>query len=359
MFTVPAAIDRAGAPPLQPPTYVGPITLGDLTVDELMTPYDFSTHFSSGAAVDSYSISTTPSGLSFNTNTGVLSGTPDTIANTTGVTVTATNAAGSTPTDAFAINVIEAQVGYGNDLVFEWETTTDSQTLDLPGRFNGTYSFDVDWGDTQTQTGLTDGQTSHTYATAGTYLVRISGTYSKIYFNATPEVANLRAVYQLGDVGYNDESSGLNLAFYNCRDVHTFHAKTGTTNETQPVVSMDDTFVSCWRNPISPDIDLSGLKTDSCTGFKNMFSFSDGVIKGTENFVIANLTDASSMFSSSEFAQTEYDLLLIGWAAQAPAIQSDVSFHAGTATYSAGAAADARLVLTGTYNWTITDGGPA
>ena len=90
-----------------------------------------------------------------------------------------------------------------------------------------------------------------------------------------------------------------------------------------------------------------------------MFQFSDGVINGVDQWDIGSLTTAASMFASSEFAQAQYDLLLVAWAAQAPNINSGVAFNAGAAKYSAGAAADARAVLTDTYTWAITDGGPA
>jgi len=59
----------------------------------------------SGGAVASYNVSPTlPDGLSLNTTTGVISGTPTTTANGTAYTITATNTAGST-TSAVAITV--------------------------------------------------------------------------------------------------------------------------------------------------------------------------------------------------------------------------------------------------------------
>ena len=50
-----------------------------------------------------------------------------------------------------------------------------------------------------------------------------------------------------------------------------------------------------------------------------------------------------------------YDATLIGWAAQAPNIQSNVVFSLGPKYTSA--AQSARDLLTGTYGWTISDGG--
>ncbi|TYA72670.1 PKD domain-containing protein, partial [Seonamhaeicola marinus] len=45
-----------------------------------------------------------------------------------------------------------------------------------------TYNYTVNWGDGNTDVGVT-GNITHNYATAGTYTVEISGTFPSIYFN--------------------------------------------------------------------------------------------------------------------------------------------------------------------------------
>ena len=52
----------------------------NLTQNVLMTPYDFSQHFIGDVTL--YGLTVTPSGLSFDTATGILSGTPDTLSST-------------------------------------------------------------------------------------------------------------------------------------------------------------------------------------------------------------------------------------------------------------------------------------
>jgi hypothetical protein len=59
---------------------------------------------STGGAIASFAISATPPGMSFNTTTGALTGTPNTVAAATTYTVTATNASGST-TQTFTLTV--------------------------------------------------------------------------------------------------------------------------------------------------------------------------------------------------------------------------------------------------------------
>lgn len=64
-------------------------------------------------------------------------------------------------------------------LITEW-TVTAGQTITLKGQsgLGATYLFDVDWGDSQTDTGLTTGNETHTYASGGTYVVKISGQFA-------------------------------------------------------------------------------------------------------------------------------------------------------------------------------------
>ena len=62
---------------------------------------------STGGAIASFTISATPAGMSFNTSTGALTGTPTTVASATAYTVTATNATGST-TQTFTLTVSRA-----------------------------------------------------------------------------------------------------------------------------------------------------------------------------------------------------------------------------------------------------------
>jgi hypothetical protein len=59
---------------------------------------------STGGAIASFAINATPPGMSFNTTTGALSGTPTSVAGATTYTITATNATGSA-TQTFALTV--------------------------------------------------------------------------------------------------------------------------------------------------------------------------------------------------------------------------------------------------------------
>ena len=82
---------------------------------------------STGGAIASFAINATPPGMSFNTTTGALTGTPNTIAAATNYTITATNASGSA-TQTFRLTVTAVvytvgQTGPGGGKVFYYNET--------------------------------------------------------------------------------------------------------------------------------------------------------------------------------------------------------------------------------------------
>lgn len=97
-------LEGDGGGMLDPPVLIGTVPDFTFTVNVAISSTDLSTYFS-GAT--SYSLSATPSGLSFNTSTGVLTGTPDTVGSSTGLIITATNADGDTDSNSFSIFVAD------------------------------------------------------------------------------------------------------------------------------------------------------------------------------------------------------------------------------------------------------------
>ena len=72
---------------------------------------------------------------------------------------------------------------------------------------------------------------------------------------------------------------------------------------------------------------------------------------------ISELREADNMLTGTAFSRTNYDALLVAWAAQAPSIQSGVTLDVD-AQYTIATSQTARNTLTGApYNWNITDGG--
>ena len=88
--------------------------------------------------------------------------------------------------------------------VTTWRTTTNGESITIPvGGATGTYT--IDWGDGSTSADVTGDQT-HTYDTAGTYTVGISGDFARIYLNGDANAAKLQSIDQWGDIRW--ESMG-------------------------------------------------------------------------------------------------------------------------------------------------------
>ena len=88
-----------------------------------------------------------------------------------------------------------------------------------------------------------------------------------------------------------------------------------------------------------------------------MFSGATNFNANIANWDISELREADNMLTGTAFSRTNYDALLVAWAAQAPSIQSGVTLNVDT-PYTIATSQTARNILTGApYNWNISDGG--
>lgn len=132
---------------------------------------------------------------------------------------------------------------------------------------------------------------------------------------------------------------------------------------TSKVTNLNNTFAdtAAFNSPLN-DWDVRAV-----TQVINMFSSATAFQQPLNNWKINSVFNVNgSLFmgntgAASGIVYTGYDDLLIGWAANAGALRSNVTFSFGKSTFSAGAATTARGVLTDAagLNWTITDGGQA
>lgn len=87
----------------------------------------------------------------------------------------------------------------------------------------------------------------------------------------------------------------------------------------------------------------------------DMFNGAKAFNQNIGGWDVTSVTKMTTMFYGVTLSTSNYNNLLIGWAGKI--VKNNVVFGAGNSQYSLGAAANARAVLAGTYNWTITDGG--
>jgi surface protein len=86
------------------------------------------------------------------------------------------------------------------EFVTTWKTdnpgVSGSNQITIPTTGGG-YNYNVDWGDGNTSAGLT-GNSTHTYASTGTYTVSITGTFPRIAFNNNGDRQKILTVEQWG-----------------------------------------------------------------------------------------------------------------------------------------------------------------
>jgi len=147
-------------------------------------------------------------------------------------------------------------------IITKW-TVSAGDTITLLGHFNADYLYDVDWGDSSTDTGVTITNKTHTYTDAGTYTVKISGQFAGFRFGNS-SASNKLAITEFVQWGTDTVIQALYNAFsgcsnmvYSATDNPTITLKVGVTNYSR----LDTMFFSCssitnlnlsgwnWTNP--------------------------------------------------------------------------------------------------------------
>ena len=286
--------------------------------------------------------------------------------------------------------------------VFEAKTTAPTETFALPLEASGTYDFIVDWGDGNSDhiTTWNDAAVTHTYASAGTHTVSISGTIQGWRFN---NVGNKTKIYdikswgslRLGNSGgYFYGCSNLTVsatdvldltgtitfltAFYGCSSLTTLRVNDWDTSaiitfsnafglcssltvfdvsawDTSAVTSFPYAFYGCSSLTV---FDVSAWDTSAVTDFSSTFyGCSSLTTLAANNWDITSATTMAGILTNVTLTTANYSDILIAFEAQA--VKNNVLLHGGNSKYSAGAAADARAALIADHSWTITDGGQA
>ena len=131
-----------------------------------------------------------------------------------------------------------------------WLLEEADKTITLPLRTGFTYDMMVDWGDLTLSrvTSYNDPNRIHTYTTAGTKTVKITGTCQAWYFNNAGDKLKFRTVEQWGDVGFT--GGGLYSAFYGCSNATSF----GARMPPYPVTSLFSTWFGCSSATSFPEV---------------------------------------------------------------------------------------------------------
>jgi surface protein len=103
---------------------------------------------------------------------------------------------------------------------------------------------------------------------------------------------------------------------------------------------------------------ISGWNVSNVTNMNQMFQSTTSFNQNIGTWDVGNVSGFSLFMSGktfSDYSTTNLDAIYNGWSSL-PSLQSGVTINFGTIKYTAGGSAG-KSILTGTYLWTITDGG--
>ncbi|MBW8243513.1 BspA family leucine-rich repeat surface protein [Muricauda oceani] len=187
--------------------------------------------------------------------------------------------------------------------VTTWKTDNPGISADnqitIPTHPDETYNYTVAWGDGTSDENIT-GDITHTYATAGTYQVSISGKFPRIYFNYFPEdeakdYEKLISVSQWGDLQWSSMAD----AFARCTNLDVVATDVPDLSNVEDMGYMFRACSSLVGKPNFSDWDVSGVTT--------MFGvFLDAPLFNQDigGWDVSNVTDLGAMFlGASSFNQ--------------------------------------------------------
>jgi surface protein len=218
----------------------------------------------------------------------------------TDVTITFTAA----PTDDFVITVKTDNPGTSSNTQFTIPT--------IGGGYN--YNVDINNDDVNEATGQTGNYTCN-YASAGTYTIRIKGTFPRIYFNDGGDKDKILSVEQWGTTAW----TSMENAFYGCsnlvinasdtpnlsgvtdlsrvfRDNHALGASTGNWNwNTSNILDMKEMFF----DTDAFNQDIGNWDVSNVTDMSGMFFATDAFNQDISSWDVSNVTDMSSMLDQT------------------------------------------------------------
>ena len=217
----------------------------------------------------------------------------------------------------------------------EWTTTANSEQITLPYTVvTGTYSGTIDWGDGNTD--VNDGTvTTHTYATAGTYTVIITGDCIGWDFGQSFSGGNITSVVNWGQLQLGPDNFGYNFAYCPNLDLSSVQ---GTLNLTG-VTNLDGLFYDCTSLTTINNInswDTSAITSmnamfQGCTAFNQSLSFNTSAVTSM-NEMFLNATNFNSALTFNTSAVLNMGSMFSGCSA----FNQPLSFNTAAVTSMAG-----------------------
>ncbi len=172
-----------------------------------------------------------------------------------------------------------------------WQTTTANETIAIPTNGSG-YNYSIDWGDGTIETGF-NGNATHEYTSAGTYTVKITGDFPRIYFNNSGDKGKIRTIEQWGTISWSSMAS----AFYGC-DRLILNAD--DTPDLSTATDASQMFRGA-RSLVDDKDNIGTWNVSTITNMSNMFRDASDFNENIGLWNVGNVTNFSFMLSTTNF----------------------------------------------------------
>ncbi len=195
---------------------------------------------------------------------------------------------------ASAQNAMTAPI---DDFVTTWKTdnagTSNFTSITIPTTGGG-YIYDVDWDNDNVfdEFGLTGGVT-HDFGVAGTYTIRIQGTFPRIYFNNLGDEDKILDVIQWGNIAW----TSMQNSFEGASNLQV------SAIDSPDLSSVTDMFMM-FKNATAFNSDISSWDVSNITDMSQMFNNATAFNQDINSWNVSNVTEMSFMFyNASTFNQ--------------------------------------------------------
>lgn len=261
-------------------------------------------------------------------------------------------------------------------------TVGNSDSFTIPTQSTGVYNALVDWGDGNSTTLTTwNVDNTHTYTTAGTYDITISGEF-RGWMTTGVGLTNSNKITELKQWGilrfFTGPGNSMRQSFMDARnmeitatDTPTFdvdgasqfmmrcYSVTSIPNVDQWDISSLEGLSYFFRDvPVNPDVtnwDTSNIESIGLVNLNGGMFYGSNFNRNVGGWDIGNLGNATGAFLNCNLSTENWDAILIGWQGQPH--QNNVRVDS-VANYTSGGAAEAARTALIADGWTINDAGP-
>ncbi len=176
-----------------------------------------------------------------------------------------------------------------------WKTDnsgiSNSTSITIPTTGGG-YNYEVDWNNDgiYDQSGIT-GDVTHNFGVAGTYTIRIRGTFPRIYCTFNGDHDKLINVGQWGDIAWTSMAS----AFLSCSNLNI---SASDLPNLSGVADMSFMFADC--SSLNGPANIGDWNTANVTTMEGMFYSVDVFNQPIGNWNTTNVTNMSDMFNHAD-----------------------------------------------------------